>query len=203
MIIGICGGSGSGKTVFASLIEELLGNARCSLLHQDSYYLDQSHRFDGDGGSVNFDHPNAIDFLLISQHLGDLKNGRSIQVPCYDYKTHRRLDESHVLRGRPLIILEGMLILSHPAVRAELDVKVFIDAPEQARFARRLSRDTRDRGRNRVGVEQQLKAHVKPMHDLFVEPSKAYADKVYSGEGNLELNVRDLLRYIGSDSKLC
>jgi len=196
-IIGIAGGSGSGKTTFALLLQERVGRERCAILHQDAYYHDQSRAFDHDGGSVNFDHPDAIDFVLLSTHLEELKAGRSVAVPVYDYGTHRRLDRSAVLAACPWVVVEGMLILADRKVRAICDTKVFIDAPEPLRFARRLARDARERGRDRAGVEQQFLAHVKPMHDQFVEPSRQYADKVYSGEDAMHSSVRDLLAKIG------
>ena len=196
-IIGIAGGSGSGKTTFALLLRDLLGTERCSILHQDSYYHDRSRDFDHDGGSLNFDHPDAIDFALLSRHLEQLKAGRSIAVPVYDYVTHRRLDRTETLDATPWIVLEGLLVLSQPAVRESLDRKVFIDAPEQVRLARRMARDARERGRAPAAVEQQFLAHVKPMHDQFVEPSRQYADWVYSGVGVMDSNIHDLLVRIG------
>jgi uridine kinase len=196
-MIGIAGGSGSGKTTFARLLQDLLGHERCSILHQDSYYHDQSGEFDHDGGRVNFDHPDAIDFALLSRHLAELKSGRSVAVPVYDYHTHRRLDRTEPFPVRPFMVVEGLLVLAQPAVRNCMDVKVFIDAPEAVRLARRLARDARERGRHPAGVEQQFLAHVKPMHDQYVEPSKQYADKLYSGAAALDQGVRDLLVEMG------
>jgi uridine kinase len=197
MIVGISGGSGSGKTTFAHLLQESLGTESCSLLQQDSYYHDHGDSFDCDGGSVNFDHPDAIDFALLSRHLEELRTGLFVTIPVYDFATHRRLETTQILHARPLILVEGMLILSQKAVREALDVKVFIDAPEEVRLSRRLSRDALDRGRDPVGVKRQFTEHVKPMHDVFVEPSKTYADMVYSGEEAMEINVRDFLRWFG------
>ncbi|WP_295582964.1 uridine kinase [uncultured Lamprocystis sp.] len=196
-IIGIAGGSGSGKTTFALFLQDLVGRERCSILHQDSYYYDQSLKFDYDGGMVNFDHPDAIDFALLSRHLHELKAGRSVAVPVYDYGTHRRLDRTEVLDACPWIVVEGMLVLWDQRVRVICDKKVFIDTPEPVRLARRLSRDERERGRGRAGVEQQFLAHVKPMHDQFVEPSRQYADRVYSGEHAKHASIGDLLVQIG------
>ena len=196
-IIGIAGGSGSGKTTFALLLQDSLGRERCSILHQDSYYHDQSRDFDRDGGGVNFDHPDAIDFALLSRHLEEIKAGRPIDVPVYDFETHRRLDRTEPLDAYPWLVVEGMLILSQQSVRAICDTKVFIDAPEEVRFARRLSRDARERGRAPASIEQQFMAHVRPMHDQFVEASRQYADQVYSGEGAMDSSIRDLLARIG------
>jgi len=198
MIIGISGGSGSGKTTFALLLQKLLGKGRCSLLQQDSYYHDHSDVFDYDGGSVNFDHPDAIDFALLVQHLEELRAGRSVEIPVYDFAAHRRLEITQTLNARPFVLVEGMLIYSQQELREILNVKVFIDASENTRLRRRLSRDALERGRDPSGVQRQFAEHVKPMHDLFVEPSKAYADQLYSGEGLMEPNIRDFLRQLGN-----
>jgi uridine kinase len=193
MIIGISGGSGSGKTTFANSLHNLFGPEHSSLLQQDSYYHDHRHLFDYDGGSVNFDHPDTIDFALLAQHLKMLKARRSIKVPVYDFEAHSRLEQTRTLHAQRLILMEGMLIFSQQAVRECLDLKVYIDTQEPVRFSRRLSRDARERGRDPKGVEQQYKSHVKPMHDLFVEPSKDYADYVYSGEEHIKDSIRDFL----------
>jgi uridine kinase len=200
MVLGIAGGSGSGKTTFARLIRDVLGVDRCCLVQQDSYYHDQSQRFDRDGGSVNFDHPDAIDFGLLVDQIAALKTGRSVRVPVYDYESHRRLERSDLLLSRPVVLVEGMLILASEPVREHIDLKVFIDAPEHVRLARRLLRDTRERGRDPAGVERQFQEHVKPMHDRFVEPSRSFADHVFSGEGAMGACVRQLLEGIGLDA---
>ena len=179
-ILGISGGSGSGKTTFAELLNsrlhESFGESVCSVLAQDSYYIDQSSRFDHDGGSVNFDHPDAIDFELLGHHLFDLKRGKSVEVPIYDFKTHSRLDQVKSFDGREIILVDGTLILSQECVRNVLDLSVFIDTPEQLRFDRRLRRDIEERGRTPEGVHKQFYSQVKPMHDLFVGPSMDHAD---------------------------
>jgi uridine kinase len=193
MILGVAGGSGSGKTTFARLLQEALGHNRCCLLQQDAYYHDQSDHFDRDGGNVNFDHPDSVDFALLADHLQELKGGRSVGVPVYDYGTHRRLAKTNLLESRPIILVEGMLVLSCEVLRPHLDVKIFIETAERVRLERRLQRDTRERGRDRAGVERQFAEHVKPMHDLFVAPAKSFADRVYSGEGVMEPHVQEVL----------
>jgi uridine kinase len=196
-LIGVAGGSGSGKTTFAGLLQCMLGNDHCSILHQDAYYHDHSGKVDFDPGAFNFDHPDAIDFDLLLSHLTRVKAGHAIPVPVYDYRTHRRLERTQTLSATPWIVVEGILVLSDPAMREQLDVTVFIDAPETVRFTRRLERDARERGRDATSVQRQFFDQVKPMHDQFVEPSKCYAGRVYSGVGALDASVRDLMEWLG------
>jgi len=185
MLIGIAGGSGSGKTTLAAELARALGAERCAVLAQDHYYIDQSHRFDGDGGSVNFDHPSSIDFPLLASHLEILESGRGIDVPRYDFATHKRLALTERFEPVDFVIVEGTLILNDPLVRSRLGYKVFIQTAEALRFQRRLHRDTVERGRTPEGVWKQFSTQVKPMHDEFVEPSQQYADLVVSGQGAL------------------
>jgi uridine kinase len=182
LIIGVAGGSGSGKTTFSRMLKVNLGEAFCGLLHQDSYYRDRHADFDYDGGKVNFDHPDAVEFELIIRHLRALKSGHGIEVPIYDFATHRRQFECIHFPCRPAIILDGILLLTQSEVRELLDFSFFIDTHEELRYQRRLSRDVRERGRTPEGVQAQFQQHVKPMHDLFVEPSKKFAGKIISGE---------------------
>lgn len=199
MIIGVAGGSGSGKTTFARMLHEKicqkLGPSTCAILSQDSYYIDQSANFKGDG-SINFDHPSSIDFPLLAEHLKQLKNGNSIQVPNYDFVTHVRMEEKNPFAVLPVVILDGMLILSQEIIRPLLDYSIFIDAPENIRFERRLQRDVRDRGRTPEGVRIQFDSQVKPMHDQFIEPSKAHAIEVVSSLQRFDVPIRDILEKI-------
>lgn len=174
-IIGIAGGSGSGKTTFATRLRTLLGEQHSEVLGQDSYYIDQSNRFDHDGGSVNFDHPSSLDFPLMAQHLQKLKQGLTIKVPIYDFATHKRLPAADILTPKRVIFVDGILIFSQPNVVDCLDHKIFIDCDEGTRYERRLNRDVKERGRTPEGVEAQFIKQVKPMHDKFVEPSKSVA----------------------------
>lgn len=183
-IIGVAGGSGSGKTYFARELQKILGDERCSILYQDNYYIDQSAKFDGDGGSVNFDHPSSLDFDLLAQGLRDLKQGNSIKVPLYDFATHTRKVETIDCHPKKIILVDGILILDSSVVRAALDEAVFFDTPEELRFKRRLDRDVHERGRTPDGVKKQFDLQVKPMHNQFVEPSKIFAQTIVKDFGD-------------------
>lgn len=183
-IVGVAGGSGSGKTYFARELQKILGDEKCSILYQDNYYLDQSHRFDGDGGSVNFDHPESLDFELLAHGLKELKKCCSIEVPLYEFSTHTRKLETLTFKARPIILVDGILILDSPVVRAQLDEAIFFDTPEELRFKRRLDRDVTERGRTPEGVKKQFDVQVKPMHNQFVEPSKIFAQTIVKDFGD-------------------
>jgi uridine kinase len=193
-IIGICGGSGSGKTTLALRLARELGKHRSLILFQDSYYIDQSGRFDGDGCDVNFDHPASLEFDLLAKHLQDLKNNLSIQVPSYDFTTHKRRQETELVSPKQIVIVDGTLILSQECVRKLCDVTIFIETPEETRFARRLRRDTAQRGRTPEGVYKQFRNHVQPMHDEFVEPSKQGASYILGDSAALEMCLNELLK---------
>lgn len=177
-IIAITGGSGSGKTTFARELLSELGSDLCSLMYQDSYYIDQSSKFDKDGGAVNFDHPDALDFKLMATHLKDLKEGKDVEIPIYDFSTHSRAKEVLDFKSKKIILVDGILILSQEVLRPYFDRAIFIDCPEDIRYERRLKRDVVERGRTPEGVKAQFDAQVKPMHDHFVEPSRKFATRV-------------------------
>ena len=182
MVIAIAGGSGSGKTTFARMLQANLGEHMASIVAQDFYYYDLSSKFDFDGGSVNFDHPSSIEFGLMAKDLRKLKDGTNVQIPRYDFKTHTRIPATQAAVARPIILVDGILILSQPDLREIFDFIFFIDTQEELRFKRRLQRDVKERGRTPEGVYHQFYAQVKPMHDLYVEPSRIWADRVISGE---------------------
>lgn len=183
-IIGISGGSGSGKTTFARKLQERLGDEVSVILAQDSYYIDQSAHFKGDGENVNFDHPSALDFPLLAEHLVQLKAGRPIRVPIYDFATHTRRKEVSPLEPHPVMLLDGTLILSQEIIRPHLNASIFIQASEAIRYERRFKRDLVERGRQPDGIKKQFERQVKPMHDLFIEPSQAHATEIISGESD-------------------
>ena len=197
-IIGIAGGSGSGKTFFAETLAKKLGADRSFVLYQDSYYIDQSHKFDHDGGAVNFDHPDSLDFDLLAEHLKNLKNGIEIDVPIYDFSKHAR--SSNTIKKKPLnvVLVDGILILGQENLRQYFDETIFVHTPEDIRFQRRLTRDVQERGRTPEGVKKQFQSQVKPMHDLFVEPSKEHANIISSGTDMNTFNkiLQSLMRKI-------
>lgn len=190
----MAGGSGSGKTYFARTLFEHLGADSCAIVYQDNFYIDQSARFDHDGGSVNFDHPDSIDFPLLAKCLSELKGGASAQIPIYDFATHKRASHTLDVPARPVIIVDGILIFHSMDVRGLFDDLVFFDTPESLRFQRRLERDVRERGRTPEGVHAQFFKQVKPMHDLFVEPSKAHAKTIVCDIGQFDGVLEDYSR---------
>lgn len=181
-IIAIAGGSGSGKTTFARELQKELGDHKCGLIFQDSYYYDQSNKFDKDGGAVNFDHPDAIDFELMASHLRYLKQDIDVNIPIYDFASHSRKVESIHFPCRDIILVDGILLLGQEELRPLFDRAFFIDCPEEIRYERRLKRDVEERGRTAEGVKAQFDAQVKPMHDEFVQPSREYASRTVTQE---------------------
>lgn len=187
-LIGVAGGSGSGKTTLANLLQQHFGDARSALLLQDSYYIDRSSEFKGDG-SLNFDHPDAIDWVLMQEHLQALKAGKTIAVPIYDFVNHRRQPETLLIQPKEFIIVDGILLYVNPAIRHLFDIRLFVETSEPMRFGRRLLRDVEERGRTPDGVRLQYDKTVKPMHELYVEPSKVHAHHILSGETMADLKV--------------
>lgn len=177
LIVGIAGGSGSGKTTFAKKIKEHFGD-NVALIDQDSYYKDLSHLPAEERKQTNFDHPDSLDFALLCQHLLALKQGTTICKPTYDFKTHSRTDLVQEVISTKIIIVEGVLLLAIPEVRALCDIKLFIDVEDDIRLLRRMERDLSERGRSLDEIKSQYLATVKPMYSFFVAPSKAFADVI-------------------------
>lgn len=184
-ILGVAGGSGSGKTYFARALADALGD-HATIVYQDNFYIDQSHRFDHDGGSVNFDHPESLELTLLAKCLGELKLGQGTKIPQYDFVTHSRLPEKLEVPQKKVIIVDGILIFHPDYLRAQFDEMVFFDTPEELRYERRLERDVKERGRKPEGVRAQFLKQVKPMHDEFVEPSKAFAHTIIRDLGDYQ-----------------
>lgn len=175
LFIGIAGGSGSGKTTLAERLAEHFGD-RLSLLRHDDYYKAQSSLSLDERATLNFDHPDAFDTDLLIQHLDDLRCGRDIDCPTYNYSLHDRDSTTRKVHATEVIVLEGILIFENPELLRRLDIKIFVDTDADVRILRRLKRDVSERGRSMESVISQYFATVKPMHDAFVEPSKRNAD---------------------------
>ncbi|MDQ3584761.1 MAG: uridine kinase [Pyrinomonadaceae bacterium] len=192
MIIGICGGTGSGKTTVANRILDSVSADEVAFLQQDSYYRDLDQMPLDFRQQVNFDHPDAIDNELLVEHLRALKAGAAVALPVYDFKHHVRLKETLRMEPKLITIIEGILIFAEPRLLQEMDIKVFVDTPDDIRFIRRLRRDVAERGRTVESVIEQYLATVRPMHMQFVEPSKRVADVIIP-EGGHNLVSIDLL----------
>lgn len=176
--MGVAGGTGSGKTTVARAILSAVGPDRIAFLAQDSYYMDVEWESEQQLLEYNFDHPSALDNDLLVEHLEALKAGRDVEVPVYDFVTHRRTAETLTVGARPVIVLEGILLLAEPRLRDLLDFKIFVDTAADVRLMRRIKRDIRDRGRELPDVLRQYVETVRPMHLDFVEPSKRWADVI-------------------------
>lgn len=176
LIIGIAGGTGSGKTTVVNQIVKELPEAELAVLTQDSYYKDTSELSYDERTKINFDHPNSIDFPLLIQHVSALKAGQAIDQPVYSFKEHNRTGESIRIMPKPVVIVEGILVLTQPELRALFDINIFVDTDSDERLIRRLKRDIGERGRDLNEVLDRYQNTLKPMHQQFIEPSKAYAD---------------------------
>ena len=193
-LVGIAGGTGSGKSTLANRLHGALGSQLSCLVAQDNYYRDLSGMPFEARGSVNYDHPESIDASLLASHLKNLKEGRDIALPLYDFARHIRSSGGSPLKAAPVVIVEGILVLVWPEVRSLLDVAIFVDCPADIRLARRTRRDIKERGRDVTSVLDQYLATVRPMHEAYVEPSRATADLVVPGFGDNEVVVRALAR---------
>jgi len=176
MIIGICGGTGSGKTTIAKRIVESVGEENVNLIEQDSYYRNLADMPLDERRQANFDHPDAVDSDLLINHIKRLMDGYPVKIPKYDFTTHTRLPESLDLEPRTVTLLEGILLFSEPRLLEFLDLKVFVDTPDDIRLVRRIRRDMDERGRTLSQTLDQYEKTIRPMHYEFVEPSKRQAD---------------------------
>lgn len=183
-IIGIAGGTGSGKTTVAESVHKYLIDKPVVLIHQDSYYKDLSHLISRERDKVNFDHPDAVDNDLLVNQINDLKEGRVIEKPVYDFKMHKRRKETVRVEPKEVILLEGILVLTNPLLRDLMDMKLYVDTDPDIRFIRRLNRDVKERGRSVESVIEQYISTVRPMHIEFVEPTKRYADVIIPNGGH-------------------
>jgi uridine kinase len=193
VIIGIAGGSGSGKTTVVRRLMASLGDDKVSVLEHDRYYRDRSDLRLEERAALNYDHPDSLETDLLVQHVKRLKAGEPVDAPQYDFARHNRLDARDIVPPRSAIIVEGILIFADPPLRALMDVKVFVDADDDTRFIRRLQRDISERGRTVQSVIDQYLGTVKPMHLEFVEPSKRYADIIVPQGGHNDVAIDMLL----------
>jgi uridine kinase len=192
MIIGICGGTGSGKTTVANRILASVSEGEVVFLQQDSYYRNLADLSLDFRLTINFDHPDSVDNDLLVEHVRALKAGRAVELPVYDFKTHTRRAETLRVEPRPIIIIEGILVFADQRLLDEMDIKVFVDTPDDIRFIRRLRRDVAERGRTVESVIEQYLTTVRPMHMQFVEPSKRVSDVIIP-EGGRNLVSVDLI----------
>ena len=192
LVIGIAGGSGSGKTTVANVILSRVGSGRIAYLPHDAYYRDLSHLSPMLRIEVNFDHPDSLETELMIQHILQLKAMQPVELPIYDFTHHARTDQTILIEPQRVILVEGILILAEPVLRKLLDVKIFVDTDADVRLIRRLQRDITERGRTTESVINQYLKTVRPMHLEFVEPSKRYADVIIP-EGGFNTVAMDMV----------
>lgn len=176
LVIGIAGGTGSGKTTVTNNIVEQLDRNDVVVIQHDSYYRDLGEQERRAGGQINFDHPASLETELLIRHIGELKKGEPIRQPMYDFTTDRRMTSTRLIGPKPIIIIEGILIFVDKALRDLMDIRIFVDVDADERLLRRIRRDTQERGRTIESIMQQYMRTVKPMHLEFVEPGKVWAD---------------------------
>ena len=196
IIIGIAGGTGSGKTTVVNQILNQLTDDDIGIISQDSYYKDTSHLSFEERTKINFDHPRAIDFDLLVQQLKDLKNGKTIQQPVYSFVKHNRTSDTVVTHPRKVMIVEGILIFSNPELRDLCDIKIFVHADSDERLIRRTRRDLNERGRDLDEVLNRYQNTLKPMHEQFIEPTKAYADIIIPNDKQNTVAIDIVKSYI-------
>lgn len=196
MIIGICGGTGSGKTTIAKAIVDSVGVRNVILIEQDSYYRNLADMPLDERRQANFDHPDSIDSDMLVDHIKRLKQGQSVEMPLYDFVTHTRSDRIEIIEPRPVVIVEGILIFAEPRVRDLLDIRIFVDTPDDVRLMRRLKRDIVERGRTFERTLDQYARTIRPMHFEFVEPSKRHADIIIPEGSNTGITVEFLCSMI-------
>ena len=178
LIVGVAGGSGSGKTTVVNGLVQLLGAYRVSVIQHDSYYRDHPDLSDDERARLNYDHPDVLETPLLAEHLRELLAGQAVEEPVYDFTAHSRTDETRRIDPNPVVIVDGILILAEPELRELMDIRVFVETDSDLRFIRRLLRDTQERGRSVDSVIRQYQETVRPMHLEFVEPSRRHADVI-------------------------
>ena len=191
-IVGIAGGTGAGKTTLARILFDHLGEGQAIRIAHDAYYRDFSHVPVAQRAQINFDHPDALETDFLVQHLQALSRGETVSIPTYDFTTHSRTYRTLEICPRPIIIVEGILVLVEQILRDALNLKIFVDTPTDIRLIRRVNRDVDERGRSPESVTLQYLETVRPMHDTYVEPSRKYADLIVCGDRDFTI-ARDLI----------
>jgi uridine kinase len=189
LIIGIVGGSGSGKTTVAHGILDALGGVDAAFIDQDAYYRDLGHLPLAERTAVNFDHPDAFDTELLVRHLDLLAEGRPIDKPTYDYARHTRAEATERVAPRDVVLVDGIMLFVDPGLRSRFDIKIYVDVPDDVRFIRRLQRDVSERGRSVDSIIHQYLTTVRPMHLEFVEPSRRWADVILPEGGHNRIGI--------------
>ncbi len=197
LIVGIAGGTGSGKTTVANKLAAAMPAGRCVIVDHDSYYRDQSHLAFEERTQVNYDHPASLESALLAEHLSALRAGRAVDVPIYDFTTHCRRRETRRVEPAPVIIVEGILVFVDAALRDQMDIKIFVDTDPDIRLMRRIRRDLEQRGRSFQSVRDQYYATVRPMHIEHVEPTKRWADLIVPEGGDNRVALDVLLGRLG------
>ncbi len=195
-VIGIAGGSGAGKSTIAQQLVDTIGATHIAWLPYDAYYADLTHMPFAQRVQCNFDHPDAFDTALYESHIDALCAGQSITMPHYDFVTYTRVAGGHPIAPRPILLLDGILIFVHETLRQRMDMRVFIEAPDDIRLMRRILRDTQSRGRDVVSVCQQYLATVRPMHHQFVEPSRVHAHVIIPSVNDISPAVTLLSNHV-------
>lgn len=195
-IIGIAGGTGSGKTTVVRKLTERMPKAEFVIIPQDSYYNDSSHIPAEERQNINFDHPNAFDWALLTQQISELREGKSIEQPVYDYITSSRLKETVHVEPKEVVVVEGIMALSNPELREQMDLKIFVDADADDRLIRVVKRDIVERGRTVEAVMDRYQKVLKPMHQQFIEPCKRYADVIIPQGGHNNAAINMLAKFV-------
>lgn len=195
-IIGIAGGTGSGKTTVVREIVKALPEHYVAVIPQDSYYNDTTGMTVEERRTINFDHPDAFDWKLLIKHVSDLREGRAVEQPTYSYLVSNRLPETIHVEPKPVIIIEGIMALINKRLRDMMDIKIFVDADADERLIRNITRDTQERGRTVEMVVDRYRAVLKPMHDQFIEPTKRFADIIIPDGGENTIGINMVCKYI-------
>ena len=197
LIVGIAGGTGSGKTTVARKLAAAMPPGRCVTIEHDAYYRDQSHLSREEREAINYDHPASLESPLLAEHLRALRGGRAIDVPIYDFATHTRRPDTRHVEPAPVVIVEGILVFAESSLREQMDIKIFVDTDPDIRLMRRIRRDLEQRGRTFQSVRDQYYATVRPMHLEHVEPTKRWADLIVPEGGDNRVALDVLLGRLG------